>query len=132
MDRLERRRREISVPSSYGSVSFLVLPPPIPPTRSFKRYFRFSGRTELRMLLWNGARLSHRGCWTRAHVRIDQAPKTSATICCVVCSGHVPFCGDRGTMIHPIEPPLSDVHHSSSFWPLCYSQMYSLTVYPRN
>ena len=42
MDRRERRRRGISVPSSYGSVSFLVLPPSIPPTRSPKRSLHFS------------------------------------------------------------------------------------------
>ena len=60
MDHWEKRRRGVLVLLSYGSVSFLVLPPPIPPTRSPKRSLHFYGRMELRMLLWNGMRPSCR------------------------------------------------------------------------
>ena len=42
----QERRRGVSVPSSYGSVLFLVLAPPIPPTGSPRRSLRFSRRTE--------------------------------------------------------------------------------------
>jgi hypothetical protein len=48
--RRERRRRGVSVLSSYGSALALVLPPPMPPTRSPKRSLRFSGSMKSKML----------------------------------------------------------------------------------
>ena len=57
----ESKKRGVSVPSSYGLASLLVLPPPIPPTRSPKRSLPFCERTESTVLLWNGAKRSRRG-----------------------------------------------------------------------